>query len=601
MTRPTPSERLARAVSVLWLGLCAALWAGTLQAAITLFDQYARDRVAYASRDVAWMAQLSYAALALPLALLLAAVAIFVGAARWVAVALFGAGAVFSLLLPYGGVARWASLVLAFGVGVAFARAAAANPERFARMVRRQTLALVGVSAAAALVVLAGRPLRERLAISSLPEAAGGAPNVLLLILDTVRAASVSLNGYEKPTTPRLEALAAQSVTFDHAFSTAPWTLPSHASMFTGRYADELSADYVHALDDSDSTLAEIFAARGYLTAGFVANHNYTGFDSGLARGFQRYEDYKRTLLQVWRTSWPVQALLDRFPDVFDSQTDSLERADYLTGLRLPPDHWTDLKRADEVTREFLAWREQAGNRPYFAFLNYFDAHKPRYAPFRVRRQFRDQRPIRDRYNAAINYLDETVGALLDTLAQRGELERTIVVVTSDHGELFGERGIWGHANNLYLNVLHVPMLVRYPAELPGGRRVAAPVSLRDLGATVLDLAGVRGVPFPGVSLGPLARGDDSTVVSPVRALAHRTINLPMKFPASRGSLHAAIDHRMHYIRNSGDGSEELFDWRADTAESNDLAKTLQGAKLLPAYREVAGVPPGAGAPQERP
>src|SRR5262249_37940885 len=143
-----------------------------------------------------------------------------------------------------------------------------------------------------------------------LPPAPRGAPNVLLITLDTVRAKNLSLYGYGRHTAPQLERWAKRGGTFDRALATAPWTLPSHASMFTRRHPHPprrprppRSAGWPTPLDSPSPPLAEVLASHGYATAGFVANRYYAGFDSGLGRGFARYEDYRLTPGEFVNTS----------------------------------------------------------------------------------------------------------------------------------------------------------------------------------------------------------------------------------------------------------------------------------------------------------
>ena len=142
----------------------------------------------------------------------------------------------------------------------------------------------------------AGRPL---------PPA--NSPNVLLIVLDTVRADHLSLYGYERPTTPNLEQLGKRGIRFDKARATAPWTLPSHASMFTGRWPHELGEKWMTPLRGNFPTLAEYLGDRGYATAGFVANVGYCSQETGLARGFTHYEDYVLEKLAPLRTSGLVE------------------------------------------------------------------------------------------------------------------------------------------------------------------------------------------------------------------------------------------------------------------------------------------------------
>ena len=151
---------------------------------------------------------------------------------------------------------------------------------------------LVGAVLAIMLLTFGGRAWSEYRASAALPPAPADARNVLLIVWDTVRAGNLSLHGYGRRTSPNLERLAGRGVRFDQAFATAPWTLPSHSSLFTGRWPHELTADWRSPLDETYPTLAEYLAAHGYDTAGFVANLDYCSRETGLSRGFAHYEDY---------------------------------------------------------------------------------------------------------------------------------------------------------------------------------------------------------------------------------------------------------------------------------------------------------------------
>ena len=154
----------------------------------------------------------------------------------------------------------------------------------------------------------------EQSAWASLPPCAGTRPNVLLIVMDNVRAENLSLYGYNRPTTPELDELARTAVRFDSARSAAPWTLPSHASMFTGQWPHQLSVDWARGLDETHMTLAEYLAAKGYTTAGFVGNTYYCNARYGLNRGFARYEDFLEneivSLFEILRSSSLGKSLL---------------------------------------------------------------------------------------------------------------------------------------------------------------------------------------------------------------------------------------------------------------------------------------------------
>jgi len=437
--------------------------------------------------------------------------------------------------------------------------------------------------------------LQERRTVAALPAVAGNPPNVILITLDTVRSMSLSLYGYERPTSPALERLAGMGVCFERAFATAPWTTPSHASMFTGRFPHELSIDWEAALDTQQPTLAEVLSEHGYVTAGFIANTERCSFESGLDRGFAHYEDYGVSAGQAIRTS-PVRFVADRIRE---------GRGDFEVPGR---------KSAARLNSDFLRWlTNRSENRPFFAFLNYYDAHDPylppedfalRFAPAFHTVRYRDHgafpdmprgtvslgdrytpaqfRYLNDTYDGSIAYLDQQLGLLFSELEGRSVLENTVVIITSDHGEQFGEHGLPGHANSLYLQTLQVPLLILFPARVPRGQRIAHPVSLRDLANTVLDLAGIGGGPtFPGDSLARYmgTRSGDGSLDGPAPlAELQRGLRVPEWFPSAKGDMKALIAGNLHYILN-GDGSEQLFDYVNDSLERNNLMETNAGVR----------------------
>lgn len=550
-----------------------ALLAGAIEAVIAAV-QIAGGRILWVSYDFAWMAPVAYLAFFLPLAFLLGLLARLVRRriAAPVAVGIFGFLAAFALLLPYEQIARWASAPLAAGLAVQLARGARAAPGRWARTMRTGTIAIALAAGAVGVGTRGWRVFAERRALNALGPADGAAPNILLIVLDTVRRANLGLYGYARETTPSLARRAREGVLFDRAIVAAPWTLPSHASLFTGLSAGQLGTDWRVPLGAGPRTLAEVLRDHGYLTGGFVANLLYTSWESGLRRGFAHYDDYRVTpslvLLHsaLGRTGIMAKAYDDHSPRGLLRALRTLN----LRPSRVPGDV---VPSADRVTDAVLAWQSTTGTRPFFAFVNYFDAHGPYRAPAPWAGRFggASPQPV-DRYDAAIAWLDHEVGRLLDSLQRRGVLDRTIVVITSDHGEQFGEHQLKGHANSLYLPLLEVPLLVRYPAAVPSAVRVTALVSLRDVAATVLELSGVHNAnTIPGSSLTRYWHGD--AVPAPGVALAEvtRGINVDTTFPNSRGAMQSLLDERLHYIRN-GWGREELYAWRSDALELQNLA-----------------------------
>ena len=590
-TRPRHEtiHRVGAGRDVLVYAAVLAVCTGAMHVAVSAFRRWVLGDFIWVSADFVWMTPIGYlmifAALAIPVALL-AALVPQLGGDRVGAFVFASLGAL-SLLLLFPRLHHLASLALALGVG---ARVAAAVSRPGGPRQRRMLVRVAG--GLAILLAIAGGASSVRRGVGNSPGAAvqpvaaGDAPNVLLIILDTVRAASMTFQGYARNTTPSLERRAAEGAVFEHAYVTAPWTLPSHAGMFTGQFPSALSTDWKAPFDGRHPTIAEVFRDRGYRTGGFAANHLYTSWESGLTRGFDHYEDYLRTPKQMLLSTSLTQTTL--FWGLLQGGSIGARlRALGRMNLRTLTMWMSDRKLAAVTVDQFLEWQDSSGDAPFFAFLNLYDAHLPYDPPAPFDTMFNQGRAQLDRYDGAIAYADHALGALFDELARRGVLDRTIVVVSSDHGEGFGEHGLSGHGKSLYRTELHVPLLIRYPAQVPGGTRVTTAISLRDLPATLLDLAGQAGqsANFPGVSLAKLWRNEatsGSAVVSEVSA----GINTAPNEPVSRGAMASVFDATGHYIRN-GDGVEEWYAYRTDPGETDDWAKRDAGRDTLAAYRRL--------------
>ena len=577
--------RLGAAAEIIEVGVAAGLLTGCLQVVILWVTRFGFGRLLFHSRDALWMAPLANALIFASLALLVAVVAVLV---RHPLVPVLAAGGfgflgIFSLLLPFGAIARWAAGLVALAGALQLARHYQRAGPRWSRSAR---VASLGMGASILLLALGQRGVRalqRAVTLHGLPTASAAAPNVLLIILDTVRGEELSLYGYPKPTTPHLAKWASQGTVFEHAIASAPWTLPSHGSIFTGQLGDRLGGTWLTPLRIGTPTLAEVLRSRGYRTAGFTGNLLYTSYESGLTRGFIDFHDYPVSLRQIFLHAPIVQTVLVQSIAEAQSRYDVKQavRKLNLNTNRLPADEYVP---ARSITDRFLHWQAAVGNHPYFAFLNYFDAHGPYRSPPAFRTGFASGDRGRNGYDAAIAYLDSELDRLFDTLQQRGVLDRTIVVVGSDHGELFGEHGLRGHANSLFLPLLRVPLVLRYPPRVPAGRRIAEVVSLRDLPATILALAGS---PSEGLSGTPLSRtwmpgGGDAPGSSPISQVIKSREADPKERNATTW-LESVFDERYHYIR-SGLGREELYAWRTDSLELVDLAGSA-GKDVIPRLR----------------
>ena len=580
VTKSATAGRMHLAVTHLLLAVGCGILTGFAELAIMWVREVVFGRMSFGSRHLLWMAPLTYAMVFGFLGLVVVAASVLAPRRVTVRVGLFGfiAFGVFCLFLPFPQIHRLAALLLAIGVAVQATRALTAPGRRPAVLVRRATPWLAAMVLAAAVTTLGWAAVRERRAFSGLPVADRAAPNVLLIIWDTVRAASMSLLGHHHATTPTLERLARDGIVFEWAIATSPWTLPSHGTMFTGYFPHELSTDWFTPLDDAFPTLAEVFRDQGYATGGFTANGRYTGHRTGLDRGLRIYRDYRVSRAQIL---WSTQLLNSR---VVHDLTLSRSLGEVVAALRAF--QWTvfdtpgyDTKHAGDVNSEFLDWRSGIDQRPYFAFLNYMDAHAPYWSRPSDLARFTEGTDLEIHYDASIAYLDDQVGDLLGKLQALSELDNTLVVIASDHGELFGEHGLYGHSQSLHFRVLHVPLVILPPGRNPAGVRVAEPVSLRDLPATMLELAALsEDGRFPGTSLSRYWDGSGATVGS-LLSEVRQGHNTPDSVPISRGPMKSLVGRGMHYIVN-GDGEEELYDYVADDAETTNLLRSEDSTRV---------------------
>lgn len=566
MTERVPESRWEVVAGILLMAALAALVFGTGEVLVHGYRSAVAGRFIWSSRHIGWMAPASY------LIFLLTAASPFVAFAlvrpRWWLMAAAGALtsgiAVFAFvrILSAQRLHPVAIGLVAAAIAFRVARGIITAPDRWYRPARR----IVPVLAALIGVWGVGSALWWAREARAEPPVAvrRGMPNVLLLVLDTVRGENLSLLGYNRTTTPHLERYAARGTNFEMALSPAPWTLPSHAAMFTGRSTWELSSGFLRKLDGAAPTLAEALTGLGYRAGGFVGNHIYASWESGLARGFQRYEDYPVSLRQVLLSS--------EIGQLVSSQRSRL-------AIRA-----ADRPRAPEVNAGFLSWLDDGDGAPFFAFLNYMDAHLPYATPQAWERRFAGDSAMVDRYDAAVAFLDEEIGRLLDELDRRGVLDNTVLIITSDHGEHLGDHGLDDHANSLYTQLLRVPLVIAGPG-VAAGRRVSSPVSLVDLPATVWQLVGDGTARFPGQSVlfepGPDGHEDRPIVTTVERHPLGRSW-----FRNGSGPLWSVFSRDHHLIINP-DGTVELFQFRTDPRETADLASDPSERDLVEQLKRI--------------
>lgn len=325
------------------------------------------------------------------------------------------------------------------------------------------------------------------------PVVAAAQPHIILVMVDALRSDHISAYGYPRQTTPNLDTVAAAGATFVDASVPAPWTFPSNAAMLTGYLPSHLGvlwADDASRLPDETHLLAEWLHDRGYATAGFTASY-YTRGRFGFDQGFDTYQQ-----LTSDRTAAALNQLAQSWLDGNWSAVKSAERPLFLylyyfdphTWYTPPPPYDTlyDPDYTGPLTGEFYEHGEPVVS----------GAFTP--TP-------RDLEHLIALYDGEIAYWDSAFGQMLAYLDGLALLDNSVIIVTSDHGQMFGEHGKWVHRSSLCEEVLRVPFIVRYPERFAGGLQIDEPVSLVDLTPTVLDLLDETApAEMTGVSLLPL-------------------------------------------------------------------------------------------------
>jgi len=398
-------------------------------------------------------------------------------------------------------------------------------------------------------------------------------PNIVLIVIDTLRADRVSSYGYAKPTTPRIDQFARRGVRFENAFSTSSWTLPSHASMFTGLYPIQHGATQESTrLDSRPATLAERLTDAGYTTLG-VSGNGVINVNSGLTRGFGKF-------VEAWR----------------EMGGGAGPRAN---GWFAPTDHPNVV-----AVRDFL--RGLGPDEPFFVFVNFVEVHGPYPPPPGFRNRFLSRgiparlvrsaatrraagyylnkqsispaefRVLSDLYDGEVGYADALVGAVVDEIEAAGALDDSLIVITSDHGENLGEHGHFRHVFSLYNDTVRVPLVALLPAGARAGEVRTEPVSLVDVFATLLSVAGLepddaspsRNILAPRLGVGPIF----AEYYYPLQALGMFDLDDPKARQAVAPYL-----RRLRSVQSDGwrllwssDGSFELYDVANDPNETVD-------------------------------
>lgn len=401
--------------------------------------------------------------------------------------------------------------------------------------------------------------------------AAGGpgkTPNIVVIVMDTVRQDHLSCYGYSRNTSPNLVKLSKESRMFNNAYSTSGWTPPAHASLFTGLFAASHKATQENfVLGDDATTIAEVLSDHGYETFG-ISENPMVSRGTNFSQGFSTYDE-------TWR----------------NKNKKSRENPAY------------------KCFKNILEKRDK--QKPFFLFINFIEPHSPYNSSRQFLNRFVSDRSIKvfshmlvhyytgkkvftpaemnhlkELYDAEIFYVDHVIGKIIDDLKRESLWEETVFIVTSDHGENFGEHQLMAHVFSLHQALIKIPLLIHYPAFFPPGSKEDKPVQLTDIFPTLLGLAGIDQKKYPnqGRDLLKTKLRDDYAVFS-----EYYYPDQVLRVFGKKGNDHAALAKYKRRIKSvisgnfkliwGSDKKHELYDLKKDPTETTNLVNDRELSK----------------------
>jgi len=459
-------------------------------------------------------------------------------------------------------------------------------------------------------------------------------PNVVFIVLDTHRADRLGCYGYSRGTSPNLDAFAQNATLFENAIAPAQWTIPTHASMFSGEYpATHNTIQAGDALSEDFLTLAQILNNNGYFTAGFCNNPLVGLLDNGFRRGFQEFYNYggtvpskpstnghkppsflskiRRQYLRIIdRIATPIQQAVATSPEVFQLVLSPLLVPLWTRYANFKGDTLSSIR---DTTRFLQHAADQRDPGSQFIFLNLMGTHLPYAPPKKFIQNFApivmdeptaqdfievyntqalhwllpletpypdlENQTLNDMYDAEVAYQDHLLNQLLTTLEQPEHSENTMVIIVGDHGEMLGEHQIMGHGIGVHQELVHIPMIIRFPGQTTG-HRVKKAVSSTNIFHTVLDIAGIEHGETPDESISEKSLYEPSILPNMVFSEAYTPdtlLKILEKYaPALMDSFHCtaprwAVYNNPYKFVRTGNLQETIFNYIDDPRESNHL------------------------------
>jgi arylsulfatase A-like enzyme len=452
-------------------------------------------------------------------------------------------------------------------------------------------------------------------------------PHIILVVLDTAGARRCSVYGHERPTTPGLEAIAREGTLYRSCFATAPWTIPSHLSLFGGLYPTEFGLDdHTAQVPDLFRTLPEVLSQMGYHTVGISCNGlvgRQRGFDVFyemdtriFSEGYHRDKHNTQFIRQT--TDKELGRLWLFLKYIFQNRRFGFPFQNIYE--RLYKKYWVDLyeNTAGATARSFQLAKyllnKYQGRRPLFLFLNLMETHwkynpPPAYNNI-ITISPKDRRELyqydhqdfyiqnlpaelMDKiyllYEQGLYYVDDKLFDFYRFLGDQGLKDHTFLLVTSDHGEALGEHGLWGHMFGLYNEILHIPLVVKYPRGLAAAGESRRLAQLSDLFATILEVVDAP-VPLPESSRSLLSADREFAFAEHFHNVGLEAIRkrvpdfhpLPFMQPCR-----CVIDREFFKLIEYADGRLELYDLNRDFGESHDLSGVPDAAPRAAALRQA--------------
>lgn len=400
--------------------------------------------------------------------------------------------------------------------------------------------------------------------------------NILLITIDTLRADYLGCYGNKAVKTPTLDKLAKDGHLFEKAFCQSPYTTPSHCSIMTSTYMNQHKAINGAAMKDGLPTVAEILNSNGYKTAAFVSCGMVRSGNSRLDKGFDYYEDSLSSYSSFFRHD-ECQYLL------------TVNIISKLQDHQIP---------GNIVSDRSIKWLSRKKNKPFFCWLHYFDPHDPYDAPEPYKNMYEEMidRDLpyqfeRMRYAGEVTYADSQIGRVIESLKKNKLYDNTLIIITSDHGEAFGEKHgdiiEYNHGDHLYDTTQHVPLIIKLPTERDINHRISHIVQLIDIAPSILEFLGNnKYAPFKGVSLMDLIKGQKRNKSGISFSESASPLNTTQEKILNERRLSSVRTEKIKYIRNITGQRQELYDLVLDPEEiKNIISENRQLAKE--SYQEI--------------